>query len=56
MADSDLPPTELRRSLSLPMITLYGLGTTIGGGIYALIGKVAERAGMLAPVSFVVPD
>ena len=54
MADSDLPPTELRRSLSLPMITLYGLGTTIGGGIYALIGKVAERAGMLAPVSFVV--
>ena len=34
------------------MIILYGLGTTIGGGIYALVGKVAARAGMLAPLSF----
>jgi len=44
----------LKRSLSLPMITLYGLGTTIGAGIYVLIGKVAGSAGMYAPVSFVV--
>ena len=36
------------------MIVLYGLGTTIGGGIYVLIGHVAARAGMLAPVSFLV--
>jgi len=36
------------------MIVLYGLGTTIGGGIYVLIGLVAARAGMLTPVSFLV--
>jgi amino acid transporter len=33
---------------------LYGLGTTIGAGIYALTGVVAGRAGMYAPVSFFV--
>ncbi|MET0103977.1 MAG: APC family permease [Sedimenticola sp.] len=44
----------LRRSLNLPMITLYGLGTTIGAGIYALTGKVAGTAGMLAPWAFLL--
>lgn len=44
--------TVLRRSLSLPLITLYGLGTTVGAGIYVLLGEVASRAGMFAPVSF----
>ena len=44
----------LRRTLSLPMITLYGLGTTIGGGIYVLVGTVAGRAGLYAPLSFVL--
>jgi amino acid transporter len=47
------PPT-LRRALSLPLITLYGLGTTIGAGIYVLVGKVASTAGMLAPISFLL--
>jgi amino acid transporter len=36
------------------MITLYGLGTTIGGGIYVLIGSVAARAGLNAVFSFVI--
>ncbi len=44
---------QLKRALNLPLITLYGLGTTIGGGIYVLVGKVAERADMMAPISFV---
>jgi len=44
----------LRKSLNLPLIILYGLGTTIGGGIYVLIGRVAARAGFFAPVSFLV--
>jgi APA family basic amino acid/polyamine antiporter len=43
---------ELRRSLSLPLITFYGLGTILGAGIYVLVGKVAGVAGMYAPISF----
>lgn len=46
--------TELRRSLSLPLITLYGLGTIIGAGIYVLIGEVAGVAGNYMPLSFLV--
>ena len=42
----------LRRTLSLPLITFYGLGTILGAGIYVLIGKVAGAAGMYAPLSF----
>lgn len=43
---------ELRRSLSLPLITFYGLGTILGAGIYVLVGKVAGVAGMYAPIAF----
>lgn len=46
--------TKLRRRLSLPLLILYGLGVTIGAGIYVLIGASAGRAGMYAPVSFVL--
>ncbi len=44
----------LKRTLSLPMMVLYGLGTTIGAGIYALIGEIAGVAGYFAPVSFLI--
>ena len=44
----------LRRSLSLPLLTLYGLGTTIGAGVYVLLGKVVQSAGMYAPLSFIL--
>lgn len=44
----------LKRSLSLPMIVLYGLGTIIGAGIYVLIGEVIAIAGYLTPVAFLV--
>ncbi len=47
-------PAALKRSLSLPLLILYGLGTTVGAGIYVLIGQVAGRAGLLAPLSFLV--
>ena len=50
--DSDVP--HLRRSLSLPLLVLYGLGVTIGAGIYVLIGATAGRAGYYAPFSFVL--
>ena len=45
---------ELKRSLNLPMLTLYGLGTILGAGIYVLVGKVALHAGMYAPISFLL--
>ena len=44
----------LRRSLSLPLVTFYGLGTTIGAGIYVLLGEVVQVAGLYAPVSFLL--
>ena len=45
---------NLRRSLSLPQLVLYGIGTTIGAGIYALVGEISAVAGWLSPWSFLV--
>jgi amino acid transporter len=45
---------QLKRSISYPMLTLYGLGTILGAGIYVLVGKVAISAGVYAPISFLV--
>ncbi|MEQ8861515.1 MAG: APC family permease [Pseudomonadales bacterium] len=45
---------RLKRALDLPMLTLYGLGTTIGAGIYALVGEIAGVAGYGAPLSFLI--
>lgn len=42
----------LKRTLTLPLLTLYGLGNILGAGIYVLIGKVSGVAGMMAPLSF----
>lgn len=44
----------LKRALTLGHATLYGLGVTIGAGIYVLIGAAAARAGMYAPIAFVI--
>ena len=40
------------RSINLPLAMLFGLGVTIGAGIYVLIGATAGRAGMHAPLAF----
>ena len=48
------PRPALRRRLGLPLLTLYGIGITIGAGIYVLIGAVAGHAGRAAPWSFVI--
>lgn len=45
---------ELKRSINLPMLTFYGIGTILGAGIYVLIGQVAGYAGMATPWSFLV--
>lgn len=36
------------------MLTLYGLGTIVGAGIYVLVGEIAGHAGIFAPFSFLV--
>ncbi len=46
--------TQLRRRLSLPLLSLYGIGVTIGAGIYVLVGKVAIGTGVHAPLSFLI--
>ena len=45
---------KLERSLNLTLLIFYGLGTTIGAGIYVLIGAAAGHAGMYAPMAFVL--
>ena len=52
MPGSEPVHVALRRRLSLPLLTFYGLGTIVGAGIYVLIGAVAGRAGVYAPVAF----
>ncbi|MBT8444989.1 MAG: APC family permease [Gammaproteobacteria bacterium] len=45
---------ELKRSVTLPFLILYGVGTMVGAGFYALMGKVVGEAGMAAPLAFVL--
>lgn len=51
---SDAPVDEpaLNRSIGLVSLVLYGLGITIGAGIYVLVGEAAGRAGGYAPTAF----
>lgn len=48
------PPKKLVRSLSLLMITFFGLGNILGAGIYVLVGKVAGEAGYFTPLAFLI--
>ncbi len=45
---------ELSRTLGLGLLVLYGLGVTVGAGIYVLVGTAAGRAGVHAPLAFLV--
>ena len=47
-------PTPLLRTLSLTQLTLYGIGTILGAGIYVLVGEVANIAGSHMPLAFVL--
>lgn len=51
---SDQTPPKLRRALTTPLLTLYGLGVTVGAGIYVLVGAAAQQAGPFASISFIV--
>ncbi|MEA3411632.1 MAG: APC family permease [Pseudomonadota bacterium] len=46
--------STLKRSLSLPLITFYGIGTILGAGIYVLVGEVAGIAGLHTPFAFLL--
>lgn len=36
------------------MLALYGIGNIVGAGVYVLVGKIAEPAGYLAIVAFLI--
>lgn len=45
---------SLNRSLSLPIVALYGLGNILGAGIYVLVGKVAGMSGTSTTLAFII--
>lgn len=45
---------NLHRVLGLPRLILYGTGTMLGAGIYALVGEAAAIAGWQAPLGFLL--
>lgn len=47
-------PDHLLRALNTPLLTLYGLGVTVGAGIYVLVGATTAEAGIYAPISFLI--
>ena len=51
---SAAPAPALKRAINLPFLVFYGLGTTLGAGIYVLIGEVVVEAGAYAPAAFLL--
>lgn len=51
---SKAQPKTLKRSLTLPLLTLYGLGNILGAGIYVLVGKVAGESGANTVLAFLI--
>ena len=52
MTDKTAP--VLRRALNLPWLVFYGVGVTVGAGVFALIGEVVRVAGDHAVWAFLV--
>src|SRR4051812_12922677 len=48
------PETALRRDLTLRGAVALGIGGTVGGGVYVLVGTAAREAGPGALLAFVV--
>ena len=45
---------SLRRVLGLPILVFYGVGVTVGAGIFALVGEILAMAGERAPLAFLM--
>jgi amino acid transporter len=45
---------RLKRTLGLSYVVLYGLGVTVGAGIYVLVGEVVAMSGDHAPIAFLI--
>lgn len=52
MTHEAAPKAELARTISLPALVFYGVGTILGAGIFVVIGEVIGEAGRLAPLSY----
>ena len=50
----DNQASTLKRTLTLPLLVFYGLGVTVGAGIFALIGEILKLAGDQAPQAFLL--
>lgn len=44
---------QLKRTLNLPQLVFYGVGTMVGAGIYSVIGAAAAEAGAQLWISFI---
>ena len=45
---------EIRRTLGLTQVVLYGVGLILGAGIYVIIGDVAAISGNAIWISFIL--
>ena len=45
---------QLKRTLTLPQLIFYGVGTMVGAGIYSVIGAAAAEAGAQLWLSFIL--
>ena len=53
-ANPDSPQPELRRACGVVQLTLYGVGSMLGAGIYGLIGQAAGMIGSAIWTAFLV--
>lgn len=51
---TDKPAPVLRRALNLPWLVFYGVGVTVGAGVFALIGEVVRVSGDHAVLAFMI--
>ncbi len=51
---TDRPAPVLRRALNLPWLVFYGVGVTVGAGVFALIGEVVRVSGDHAVLAFLI--